>query len=98
MSQGETDKQILGCSGSSTCRLDIITPLAKKINCLDVKRIAEICVSEIPQLIGSKLASLYILDETSDILHLERHNHPFLINNVVSLNQNPFSHGCGGSE
>jgi diguanylate cyclase (GGDEF)-like protein len=89
MSQGETDKQMQSCSGSSTCRLDIITPLAKKINCLDVKRIAEICVSEIPKLIGSKLASLYILDETSDILHLERHNHPFLINNVVSLNQNP---------
>jgi diguanylate cyclase (GGDEF)-like protein len=73
----------------SACWLEIITPLAKKINCLDVKRIADICVSEIPTLIGAKLASLYILDETSDILHLERHNHPFLINNIVSLNQNP---------
>ncbi len=71
------------------CRLEVITPLAKKINCLDVKRIAEICVLEIPGLIGAKLASLYILDETSDILHLEKHNHPFLINNIVSLNQNP---------
>lgn len=70
-------------------RLEVITPLAKKINCLDVKRIAEICVSEIPDLIGANLASLYILDETSDILHLEKHNHPFLINNIVSLNQNP---------
>lgn len=71
------------------CQLDIITPLAKKINCLDVKRIAEICIEEVPLLIGSKLASLYILDENSDILHLEKNNHPFLINNVVSLNQNP---------
>lgn len=71
------------------CRMEIVTPLAKKINCLDVKRIAEICVTEIPHLIGAKLASLYVLDETSDILHLEKHNHPFLINNVVSLNQNP---------
>jgi diguanylate cyclase (GGDEF)-like protein len=77
-----------GCS-SSSCRLDVITPLAKKINCLDVKRIAEICVYEIPKLIGAKLASLYILDESSDILHLEKNNHPFLINNIVSLNQNP---------
>jgi hypothetical protein len=32
---------------------------------------------------------LYILDESSDILHLEKNNHPFLINNIVSLNQNP---------
>ncbi|MBL7214987.1 MAG: sensor domain-containing diguanylate cyclase [Phycisphaerae bacterium] len=73
----------------SNCRLDIITPLAKKINCLDVKRIADICVDEIPALVGAQLASLYILDENSDILHLEKNNHPFLINNIVSLNQNP---------
>ncbi len=73
----------------SMCRMEIVTPLAKKINCLDVKRIAEICVTEIPHLIAAKLASLYVLDETSDILHLEKHNHPFLINNIVSLNQNP---------
>ncbi len=77
-----------GCTGGS-CRLDIITPLAKKINCLDVKRIADICIDEIPVLIGARLASLYILDENSDILHLEKNNHPFLINNIVSLNQNP---------
>lgn len=77
-----------GCS-SGNCRLDVITPLAKKINCLEIGRISEICVHEIPRLIGAKLASLYILDESSDILHLEKNNHPFLINNIVSLNQNP---------
>lgn len=76
------------CSGG-TCKLVMITPLTKQINCLDVKRIAELCITEIPQLIGARLASLYILDETSDILHLEKNNHPFLINNIVSLNQNP---------
>ena len=76
------------CSGES-CRLGTITPLAKQINCLDVKRIADLCITEIPQLIGARLASLYILDEASDILHLEKNNHPFLINNIVSLNQNP---------
>ena len=85
--QTQSSGTIKGCSNS--CRLDIITPLAKKINCLDVKRIADICISEIPQLINAKLASLYILDENSDILHLEKNNHPFLINNIVSLNQNP---------
>ena len=86
--KSDSDQKATGCSDSS-CRLDIITPLAKKINCLDVKRIAEICIHEIPKLVGAKLASLYILDESSDILHLEKNNHPFLINNIVSLNQNP---------
>jgi len=73
----------------SVSRLEILTPLAKKLNCLDRTQIAEICINEIPPLVGARLASLYILDESSDILHLEKNNHPFLINNIVSLNQNP---------
>jgi diguanylate cyclase (GGDEF)-like protein len=72
-----------------TGRLEVLTPLAKRLNCLDKREIAEICIDEIPPLVGAQLASLYILDETSDILHLEKNNHPFLINNIVSLNQNP---------
>ena len=87
MEKDKTKREKVCSSGS--CRLDVITPLAKKINCLDVKRIADICIHEIPKLIGAKLASLYILDESSDILHLEKNNHSFLINNIVSLNQNP---------
>lgn len=85
----EQKPQLSACNTVSVCRLDAITPLAKKINCLDVKRIADICVNDIPKLIGASLASLYILDENSDILHLEKNNHPFPINNIVSLNQNP---------
>jgi diguanylate cyclase (GGDEF)-like protein len=83
------DSEKTAAENAENLRLDIITPLAKKINCLDVKRIAEICIHEIPSLIGARLASLYILDENSDILHLEKNNHPFIINNIVSLNQNP---------
>ncbi|NIA17244.1 MAG: diguanylate cyclase, partial [Planctomycetes bacterium] len=38
--------------------------------------------------IGAGLVGvMYILDETSDMLHLENHNHPYLINNIISLNQ-----------
>ncbi len=74
---------------ASVARLDILTPLARKLNCLDKTQIAEICINEIPPLVHARLASLYVLDETSDILHLEKNNHPFLINNIVSLNQNP---------
>lgn len=78
-----------GQKSESIGRLEILTPLAKRLNCLDKLLIAEICVNEIPQLVNARLASLYVLDETSDILHLEKNNHPFLINNIVSLNQNP---------
>ena len=69
----------------------IITSLAQQINCLDIKQIGQICIEQIPKLIGACFASLYLLDETSDMLHLQNHNHPYLINNIVSLNQANFS-------
>jgi diguanylate cyclase (GGDEF)-like protein len=69
--------------------LERITPLARQINCLDIQRIAELCVTRIPELVKVRFASVYVLDETSHILHLLRHNHPYLINKIVSLNQNP---------
>ena len=72
---------------TKTPSLSVITPLAQQINCLDPKQIGLICIEQIPRLIGSRFASLYILDEISDMLHLENHNHPYLINNIVSLNQ-----------
>ena len=78
----------LQCDGD-IYRLESITPLAQKLNSLDLDSIAEICINDIPALIDARLASLYVLDETSDILHLQRYNHPFLINNIVSLNQSP---------
>ena len=71
--------------------LEQVTPLARQINCLDIERIASICIKNIPKLVGVRFASLYILDETSNILHLQKYNHPFLINKIVSLNQNSLS-------
>lgn len=69
--------------------LEQITPLARQINCLEIDKIAEVCIKSIPALVGANFASLYILDETNNILHLYKHNHPFLINKIVSLNQTP---------
>ncbi len=69
--------------------LEYVTPLARHINCLDIDKIAEVCIGKIPELVGVRFSSLYILDETNNILHLHKHNHPFLINKIVSLNQNP---------
>ena len=74
---------------TSITLLEQITPLARQINCLDIDRIADICIKSIPQLVHVQFASLYILDETNNMLHLYKHNHPFLINKIVSLNQTP---------
>ena len=63
--------------------------MARQINCLDIDRIADVCIENIPKLVRARFASLYILDETNNILHLHKHNHPFLINKIVSLNQTP---------
>lgn len=71
--------------------LEQVTPLARQINCLDIDRIAHVCIESIPKLVNVRYASLYILDEKNKILHLHKHNHPFLINKIVSLNQTPAS-------
>ncbi len=69
--------------------LERITPLVQQVNSLDIEQIAEVCVKKIPELVGVHFASLYVLDDMNAILHLQRCNHPFLLNKIVSLNQNP---------
>lgn len=69
--------------------LEQVTPLARQINSLDIDRIADVCVTKVPCMVGFAFASLYALDETNGILHLVQHNHPFPINKIVSLNQTP---------
>jgi diguanylate cyclase (GGDEF)-like protein len=78
-------------SDRSLSLLERVTPLARQINCLDIDRIADVCIKNIPKLVNIRYASLYILDEKNNILHLYKHNHPFLINKIVSLNQTPTS-------
>lgn len=74
---------------TSLSLLEQITPLARQINCLEIERIAQVCIESIPKLVHVRYASLYILDEKNNILHLYKHNHPFLINKIVSLKQTP---------
>jgi diguanylate cyclase (GGDEF)-like protein len=76
-------------SPGSVSLLQQITPLARQINCLDIQRIANICVKRIPKIVGASVASLYVLDETTSMLHLQKASHPYLINKIVSLNQTP---------
>jgi len=87
-----TDKNpagVINNHDSNIWLLEQVTPLARQINCLEIDRIADVCIKNIPKLVSASFASLYILDETNNILHLHKHNHPFLINKIVSLNQTP---------
>ena len=76
-----------GCEASIS--LGRITPLAQQVNSLDIEQIAEVCVEKIPRLVGARFASLYVLDDATGILHLEKHNHPFQLNKIVSLSRKP---------
>ena len=69
--------------------LEQLMPMARQLNCLDIDRVATVCVRRIPPLLNARLASLYIIDETKNMLHLQKCNHPYLINKIVSMNQNP---------
>lgn len=69
--------------------IDKLTPLARKINSLDLEIVADACINYIPSLVGVRLASLYVLNEDNGILYLKKYNHPYLLNKIVSLNQNP---------
>jgi diguanylate cyclase (GGDEF)-like protein len=84
-------KKIAENADNGVSLLEQVTPLARQINCLDIDRIADICVKSIPKIVRVRFASLYILDEDNNILHLHKHNHPFMINKIVSLNQTPTS-------
>jgi len=42
----------------SPYRLEFIAPLVQQLNSLDINQIADVCIDEIPKLIGAKLASL----------------------------------------
>jgi diguanylate cyclase (GGDEF)-like protein len=81
----ETGKP-LNCS---KCVLEQIAPLAKQVNCLEIERIAQVCVDKFSTLVGMKYASLYLLEESNEILRLQKNNHPFPVDKIVSLNKKP---------
>lgn len=85
---GKPTDSVVECTSKGTM-LEQVTPLARQINCLDIQRVADACVRKIPSIVGTRFASLYVLDETGSILHLIGHNHPFPINRIVSLSQTP---------
>ncbi len=72
-------------------KINQITQLSRQINCLDLNRIAGVCVEQIPQLISARFASIYTYSPENQTLHLLRHNHPFTIDKAISLRDKPHS-------
>ena len=68
-------------------KINRISHLSRQINCLDLDKIASVCIEEIPQLISAKFASLYRFDPDKKVLHLLRHNHPYMIDRMVVLDK-----------
>ena len=89
MEQSGQKSERIENSLSDTSILEQVTPLARQINCLDMERIADVCIKNVPALVGVRFASFYILDDVSGILHLQKYNHPYVLNKIVSLNQSP---------
>ena len=72
-------------------KISRISHLSRQINCLDLDKIASVCIEEIPQLISAKFASLYRFDPEKKVLHLLRHNHPYMIDRMVVLDKHETS-------
>jgi len=80
-------KTLNSCPNHGICLAIKLNKLARQINCLDINKIAEICVNDLPKMLNAKFASLYLMDDANEILRLQTHNHPYPINKIVSLNQ-----------
>lgn len=72
-------------------KINCISQLSRQINCLDIKKIALVCIEKIPELISARFASLYTYDERHNRLNLLRHNHPYNIDEQVDLSECPNS-------
>jgi diguanylate cyclase (GGDEF)-like protein len=68
-------------------KIDQIGQLSRQINCLDLEKIATVCIIEIPKLISSRYASLYTYDQEKKLLRLLQHNHPYQISRLINLDE-----------
>jgi diguanylate cyclase (GGDEF)-like protein len=66
-----------------------VLTLAADLARLSREQFAEACVERIPPALGMRLASYYRFDGKARCLLLQRCNHPYKINELVDLGQNP---------
>ena len=72
-------------------RMDDLTRLSHQINSLQLEQIIDLCVGRVPELLGARLASLYLYDEANKLLRLQRHNHDYPIDETIRLADCPTS-------
>lgn len=65
--------------------------LSKEINCLDIDRIVEICVTKLPKLVDAELVSVYFHNEENRELVLKSSSHPYPLTERISLDETPQS-------
>jgi len=63
--------------------------LSKELNCLDIDKIMDICVTKASKLVDATLASVYVLNEESSELALRRTNHSRRIAERIPMEGNP---------
>ena len=66
-------------------KISDISTLSRRINSLDLGKIAQVCIDEIPELISARFASLYQYNSEKKELYLLSHNHPYSIDHKVVL-------------
>jgi len=59
--------------------------LSKEINCLDVEKILDICVTKVPRIVDASLASVYMVSEETGELVLKRSNHSYRITDRLPI-------------
>jgi len=72
-------------------RMNAVTRLSHHISALDLDRILDVCIKEVPRIVGAKEASVYLYDYTDRQLVLKRHSQARKLNERIRLEDNPYS-------
>jgi len=72
-------------------RVRRVARLSQQINSLDLDTIVDVCVHQLPDLVGARRASLYFYDPAGDRLVLQRHSHDGPIAERIDLATHPNS-------
>ena len=75
-------------------RFKKISSISRKINSLDIDKIARACVEDIPDIFHANYSSIYTYDAESNCLHLLRHNHAHKISSLIDVEKNSFRPMC----
>ena len=72
-------------------RTAYLAQVSKEINCLDLDKIVDICVTKVPKLVDATHASVYMLNEETGELSLKQANHPYRVTDRILVNSSPQS-------